>query len=255
MSTVTRLYNLLHTGNPGDVAYYQQCCTPGMTVLELGCGSGRIALALQKQGCQVTGLDNDSDMLAEFTKTMQGAIPSAQSHLADMRSFVLDRQFDRIIIPFNGLLCMLSLADVTRVLQTAAAHLTPEGELIFDVYHVPVDFENDGMEDEFYIDTAVLNDDGTQVEVYEKTLSNADPQRFDTSYIYVTNAHTALEKQIEHTIPQRCLYLHQIEQCLTQAGLILTAMRSDFSFSASRDSISDDTGQIIVHARRATGSK
>lgn len=256
--TLTRLYNLLHTGNPGDVAYYQQACPIGMRVLELGCGYGRIAAALQRQGCIVEGLDNDAHMLeafaAAFTSNGANLSPAPRTHLADMRNFKLDGVFDRIVIPFNGLLCMLSIDDVTQVLTNTAAHLKKEGELIFDIYHMPADFENDGLEDEFYIDTTVLDDNGTRVEVYEKTLVSDDPQRFDTSYLFVINAHTPLEKQVEQTIAQRGLYLHQIDACLSQAGLTPVAVHPDFSTAHTRQDITDDTQQIVIHAVIAASS-
>ena len=249
MNTITRLYNLLHTGNAGDITYYLDCCAPGMAVLELGCGNGRIAAALHQHGCSVDGLDNDSDMLDAFTQNLAHLKSPPRPHLADMRTFSLAAQYDRIIIPFNGLLCMLSLSDVTQVLKTAAAHLKSNGVLIFDVYYVPDDFENDGLEDDFYIDTAVLDDGGTRVEVYEKTLAQTDPQRFDTSYLFVTDAHSPMERQLEHTVAQRCLYLHQIDQCLHDAGLTATAIHPDFNTAGNRTDITSETQQLAIHAR------
>ncbi|MBN2525291.1 MAG: class I SAM-dependent methyltransferase [Deltaproteobacteria bacterium] len=249
MSTIHRLYNLLHTGNPGDVAYYVKHCQAGMTVLELGCGNGRVAAALMDAGCHVVGLDNDAQMRDGFLNAMSRFASPVPVHLSDMRSFDLGEKFHRIIIPFNGLLCMLSLDDVAKVFARAAAHLLDDGELIFDVYHVPDDFENDGIEDEAYVDTAVIDDDGKRVEVYEKTLSTGDPQRFDTSYIFVMNAGTAKEQQLEHTIAQRCLYVHQIRDLLHHAGFVVTAIRADFAESDEAGGLTEDTRQIAVHAR------
>lgn len=248
MNTITRLYNLLHTGNPGDVAYYKSCCPPGTHVLELGCGKGRIGASLQQQGCIVTGLDYDENMLEAFKQFTGDLSPTPAVHLADMRTFSLNCLFDRIIIPFNGLLCMLSPDDVLKVFQQVASHLKPDGKLIFDIYYVPSDFENDEIEDDFYIDTTVIDDNGTSIEVYEKTLTGDDPQRFDTSYIFVTGAHTPLEEQIEHTIEQRCLYFHQVEQLLNDARLSITAVHVNFDILTTRNDITDDTQQIAIHA-------
>ena len=248
MSTITRLYNLLHTGNPGDLEYYLRQCRPGMRVLELGAGAGRISAALHRLGCHVEGLDNDPHMCDAFHQTMFPLPSPPPCHLADMRTFDLGQKYDRILIPFNGLLCMLSEADVVRVFQQAKAHLADEGELIFDVYYVPDDFENDGIEDEAYIDTAVITDNGASIEVYEKTLSTDDPQRFDTSYIYVINAGTPEEKQMEHTILQRCLYIHQIRRLLARTGFRTVRIRSDFSEASTDWKPDENTSQITVHA-------
>lgn len=249
MSTITRLYNLLHTGNPGDLEYYLHQCPPGSRVLELGAGAGRISAALHRQGCRVEGLDNDPHMCDAFRQTVSSLAASIPCHLADMRTFTFSQRYDRILIPFNGLLCMLSEADVEKVFQQTRAHLAVGGEFIFDVYYVPDDFENDGVEDEAYIDTAVLTDIGVPVEVYEKTLSTDDPQRFDTSYIYVIHPGTPNEKQMEHTILQRCLYIHQIQQLLTRAGFNSVRICCDFAMDSKETGPNEDTSQIVVHAR------
>jgi SAM-dependent methyltransferase len=248
MSNIARLYNLLHTGNPGDLEYYLQQCLPGMRVLELGAGAGRISAALHRRGCHVEGIDNDPHMCNAFQQTMSSLSSPPPCHLADMRTFNFGQKYDRILIPFNGLLCMLSEADVVQVFRQAKAHLADDGELIFDVYYVSDDFENDGIEDDAYIDTAVIDDCGVRVDVYEKTLSTDDPQRFDTSYIYVINGGTPEEQQIEHTILQRCLYVHQIRTLLAETGFPGVRIGSDFSRASADWHPDDNTGQITVHA-------
>ncbi|MBN2341600.1 MAG: class I SAM-dependent methyltransferase [Deltaproteobacteria bacterium] len=247
MSERNRLYNLLHTGNPGDASYYARCCNPEERVLEIGCGNGRIAKTLCDHGCLVQGIDNDPEMVEAFQTHTASLTPLPACHLADMRSFALSHRFDKVIIPFNGLLCMTSEADVIRALQRAAAHLEEDGELIFDMYFVPDNFQNTGEEEESYIDTTVLDDNGTRIEVYEKTLVGTDPQRFDTSYIFVANPYSSDEKQFEMTIAQRCIYINQLPTLLGAASLKMTTLSPDFQPNAP---ITEDTEQIVVHARK-----
>jgi tRNA G46 methylase TrmB len=40
------LYRLTHRGNPGDVGFYRKLCSGVQSVLELGCGYGRLLAAL-----------------------------------------------------------------------------------------------------------------------------------------------------------------------------------------------------------------
>lgn len=56
------LYQALHTGNDGDVAFYLSRCANKNT-LELGCGAGRISIELAKTGVQVVGLDEQQGMI------------------------------------------------------------------------------------------------------------------------------------------------------------------------------------------------
>lgn len=244
ISLHTHLYNLLHTGNQGDIDYYIRSCHQGQKILELGCGNGRVCAALIAHGCEVTCIDNDADMLKAFHAKTKKQKSSAKVHLADMRDFQLNTTFDTVIIPFNGLLCMLSMADVDRTLRCVRNHLSPGGQLIFDIYYVPSDFKNEGFEEDSYIDTTTLTDDGTKIEVYEKTLVGDDAQRFDTSYMFVTNQHTPLEKQVEMTVKQRCIYPNQIEAMLQRNGFNLASLTADFTSSP----ICDDTQQVVVVA-------
>lgn len=244
MTLHTHLYNLLHTGNPGDLEYYLQQCAPGEKILELGCGNGRVTAALSRQGCLVDGLDNNPEMLLALRKKFPSLQNPPETHLEDMRSFALNKTFDKVIIPFNGLLCLLTAADVEKTLRCVKTHLVDGGALLLDMYYVPNDFLNEGEEDEAYIDTEVLDDNGTPIHVYEKTLVVNDPQRFDTSYIFVSNQHEPNEKHVEILVQQRCLYVEQLQSLLEKVGFSSISITADFT----NGNINDNTEQVVVQA-------
>jgi 2-polyprenyl-3-methyl-5-hydroxy-6-metoxy-1,4-benzoquinol methylase len=58
------LYELVHRGTEGDVAFYRQTCADARSVLELGCGYGRLLEPLAELGIDVTGLERDPELLA-----------------------------------------------------------------------------------------------------------------------------------------------------------------------------------------------
>lgn len=67
---------------------------PSPSVLDLGCGSGEpIARFLIEQGCQVTGVDGSSNMIAMCRKRF----PDMEWILADMQTLNLQRRFDAVI--------------------------------------------------------------------------------------------------------------------------------------------------------------
>jgi SAM-dependent methyltransferase len=245
------LYRLLHNGNPGDLEFYKRACPPGSAVLELGCGTGRIALALVKNGVVVTGLENHSGMLDVLQEDAARLSPAERGRLrlvfADMRELDLQSRFDLVIIPYNGLLCLLSEEDVIKCLTLVAYHLKPEGELIFDVYDVPYpDRREDDDEDDDFEHIATLDDRGSAIHVFERSVPHADPRRFDTTYRHIVVDELGHERIEVHTIEQRCLYKEDIETLLRRAGLELVSMTSDFT----ERPVDDDTGQVVVRARR-----
>ena len=62
------LYDLIHRGHAGDVELYRSACNGARSVLELGCGSGRIAMQLARDGLDVLGIDCHEGMLKRLEK-------------------------------------------------------------------------------------------------------------------------------------------------------------------------------------------
>jgi SAM-dependent methyltransferase len=248
-------YSLLHTGNAGDVEYYVKAAEGASSVLELGCGSGRIALAIAKSGVPVVAVDNSKAMLSllETARTTRGARHGdrIETVLCDMQRIDLERKFDRILIPYNGLLCLLSKAAVVRCLRCAAAHMNTGGELIFDVYDVPMDAADDkevpeeSSPDFEYLTT--IRNKGREVAVYERSCPHKNPRRFDTAYRYFAQEKSGKMRLLaEYTIRQRCIYKEEIPELLSAAGLQLISMTGDFVDGT----ITDDTEQVVVRAKK-----
>ncbi|WP_412777613.1 class I SAM-dependent DNA methyltransferase [Thalassospira lucentensis] len=105
----------------------------GGRVLELGCGTGRIAAAIAKLGISVEGLDLSEAMLEQARTNY----PELTWHHANMCDFDLGRdqgqQFGLIIIPFRGLQEVTDAHDQRRALERAFAHLKPGGVIAFDL--------------------------------------------------------------------------------------------------------------------------
>lgn len=257
MTFDAKWYSLLHTGNESDVSFYLSAVAGAKTVLELGCGSGRITFPIAQSGVFITGVDNAPDMLSLLQAEKEGLSDDAKERietlLADMRTLSLNRRFDKVIIPYNGLLCMLTEADVRLALETAAGHLTPHGELIFDIYDVPsdaLDDEDDEEEDEATDDgyTYILSieTDKDPVHVFERSVPHADPRRFDAAYRYQREPNPQDVRVVtEYTIPQRCILKEEIPELLWTAGLQLTSMTGDFKDHP----VDEDTLQLVIRAR------
>lgn len=106
----------------GEIELLKPWLPPGTTVLELGCGTGRLTHRLVEFGCRVTGVDNSADMLRHVSDAVQRV-------QADIETLQLDQRFDVVLLPSG----MINHADgaVRRAFVAAAArHLAQEGRLI-----------------------------------------------------------------------------------------------------------------------------
>lgn len=122
------IYHAHHTLNQEDLAFWlwltQQV---NGRILELGCGTGRVSLALAQAGHQVYGLDNDLAMLRYFSRLAAGQLSKRiRLFQADMRCFRLAGQFELILVPCNTL-STLTQPDLQATLACAAQHLQAGG--------------------------------------------------------------------------------------------------------------------------------
>jgi SAM-dependent methyltransferase len=115
----------------GEVAFLQRF-SPA-TVLDAGCGTGRVARELGRRGVLAVGVDVDADMLA----TARAKAPEQEYHLADLATLDLHGRcrsaavppFDCIVLAGN---VMIFVAPGTEgeVLRRLAGHLVPGGHLV-----------------------------------------------------------------------------------------------------------------------------
>ncbi len=131
------LYDSVHAGPAkGELAFYQrQAERAGRRVLELACGTGRLAVPLALGGLDVVGIDRSAAMLAVAQHRADAARTSPRWIAADMRDFALAAAFDLIFIPINSLCHLERTEDVRACLATVRRHLAPTGRLVIDVFN------------------------------------------------------------------------------------------------------------------------
>ena len=105
--------------------------------VELGVGTGRIAVPAVRAGAKVIGIDLHEGMLKvaeerrqKLAKAKRGSLRLVQG---DMRDFDLGEKFPLISLPFNALQHMYTNEDAKACLKTVHAHLKPGGLMILDV--------------------------------------------------------------------------------------------------------------------------
>ncbi len=243
MSFDAPLYQRLHQGNPGDIAFYVTACAGG-TVLELGCGAGRVFGPLLDAGCTVTGIDSHAGMLESGQAVAKAGQQLTLIH-GDMRTFDLAAVFDRIIVPYNGMYCLETDAGVTECLRAIRHHLAPDGLVLFDGYHV------DLVPDEAEVDPPVMEwllslHDGTRrVDVYE-----SDEHLPATRDCHVTYRHQIIEDginsdTIEYTLRHHYFMAEALPKLLAAAGLELVSLHGGFN----GEPLTDDSELMVVTAQ------
>lgn len=92
---------------------------PAATVLDLGCGAGRIAHVLHQRGHRVTALDQCPDMLRHVD-------PAIEAHLGDIEGLELGRPFDAVVLA-SFLVNTIDHEQRRQFLSTCTRHVAPAG--------------------------------------------------------------------------------------------------------------------------------
>jgi len=121
---------------PFFLEYAKRCGGP---ILELACGTGRVAIELAKEGLETWGIDLSREMLGVLNRKRESLPQEIDNNLhillGDMSSFDLPRRFELIIIPFRGFQALAKSEEQRSCLECVRKHLTPGGLFIVDVFH------------------------------------------------------------------------------------------------------------------------
>jgi SAM-dependent methyltransferase len=95
------------------------------TVLDAGCGTGRVAIELARRGVDVVGVEPDPSMLS----TASRLAPGLTWVRGDMVDIKLDRRFDVVVMAGNVPL-FTPPGTQTALVAGCARHLRPGGRLV-----------------------------------------------------------------------------------------------------------------------------
>ncbi|AWK87720.1 class I SAM-dependent methyltransferase [Azospirillum thermophilum] len=139
---------LARVGMLGDVAFYLEAAAGLDRVLEVGCGTGRLAIPLARQGAELLGVDVSGPMLDRLRARLAAEPPEVvrrvrliEGDAADLDLSAPDPAYpdlagwraDLVLLPFNLLMLAPDAGHQRRVLAAAARHLRPGGRLVLDV--------------------------------------------------------------------------------------------------------------------------
>jgi SAM-dependent methyltransferase len=120
-----------HVDTAAEVALLTELAGGGRA-LELGIGTGRIALPLAANGVEVHGIEASSAMVSQLrTKPGGDAIPVA---LGDMAYVRVDGLFALVFVVFNTFFQLYSQNAQLRCFANVAAHLQPGGRFVVHAF-------------------------------------------------------------------------------------------------------------------------
>ncbi len=132
---IAELYDPWSASVVEDVAFYlEEARKSGGPVVELGVGTGRIAVPIATDGTSVIGVDSSRGMLDVCARRAALAGVRLDLRVGDLRKPPVSERVPLVICPFRSLLHMHTDEDRLSVLAAAYDLLVPGGRFVFDVF-------------------------------------------------------------------------------------------------------------------------
>jgi SAM-dependent methyltransferase len=113
-------------GYAADLAVWEELAAAvDGPVLDLGCGTGRVALHLARRGHEVVAVDREPELVAALVERAEG-LP-IRGAVGDARALELGREFPLVLAPMQLVQLLADAEERTACLGEIAAHLTPGG--------------------------------------------------------------------------------------------------------------------------------
>ena len=96
-------------------------------ILDLGCGTGRVALDLAERGFAVTGIDSEPELIAALRARARARGVRVEAVTADARSFELGTPFALVVSPMQVVQLLGGVDGRARMLSAVRRHLAPGG--------------------------------------------------------------------------------------------------------------------------------
>ncbi len=251
------IYELTHGDKNDDLPLYleyaQKCGSP---IFEVGCGTGRVTIALARAGQQVFGIDLSPEMLkiaqqkiSKEPQEVQERIELTQMDMSDID--VPGRKFPLFLMPYGEFAHVLEREQQQATLKRIFQHLKPGGRLIigmsnWDARETRISFRGTqiarlghSMPLQY---EGVFYDEKHQQKIVRYMARGYDPSVQTAIHVYV---HEILDKEGKliakktNILPIRYVFRYEMELLLEKAGFTIEEIfgyydKSEFKYDSRR---------------------
>lgn len=221
-------------------------------ILEMGCGTGRLVLALAQAGHRVTGIEREPAMLARAVDKLRAAGRPAASRATllqgDIRQLDIADRFGLAILAVNTFMSLDGPAEQSQVLERAGQHLLPGGMLVLDLFH-PDPQTLASADGTLQLEKA-LHDPQTGRHAFKFVARQLDAARQELTATFIYDEHDAAGQVTRTAGVFRLRYLHRVEleHMLAAAGYAVEAVYGGYDL----EPYDEDAERLLVLARRET---
>jgi SAM-dependent methyltransferase len=249
---LAKYYDLEHGEYRDDLDLYAGFARrTGSPVLEFGCGTGRVLLALAEDGHEVTGVDVSQAMLARAGQKL-AARPDIAGRVrlvrADARDVDLPARFNLALWAINSFMHLATREDQLRALGQARRHLAAGGLLILDLFNPELELLLDADGRLLLDATWPRGEAGQPVLKLSSRRVDRATQRLDVTYIYDELLPDGRTCRTVAPFSMRYLHRFEAELLLERAGFAVEALYGTYEL----DEYTADCPRMVFVARKGS---
>lgn len=213
-----------------DINFYiAHLSSKDSTVLEIGCGTGRVLIPLAKHCKHIVGIDISESMIAQCKQRLKSAgLDSGEAivQVNDVCKFRSSKKFDLIIAPFRVFQNIDDDNDIKAFFDTVRFHLAENGKCILNVFKPFAETENEVRKkwDTMKVNRKAGESDfkSAKIVCYER-ISNVHPVKFICypTITYELYKKDKLVDKVEINIPMRCYSPGDFIKIIEDNGFII----------------------------------
>lgn len=240
-----RHYDALNGFLIADIPFYvEEARRSGGPVLEVACGTGRLAIPIAQSGVEIVGLDLSASMLAHARTKAKAAGVEIEFVEGDCRSFDLGRKFTLIFIAFNSMQHLHDHASLAALFASVRKHLAEGGRFIFDAFNPKLEILARNPDDR-RVEREYQDPDGRGTIVFEHTMNYDDASQVNRIKCYFSRrGPNGDERDFRvEDLHMRCFFPQELDLLVCSQGFEIEAKFGNFE---RKSFASGDQKQVVV---------
>lgn len=253
-ASIADIYDFSYEDFTQDIDFYSNLArSVDGPLLELGVGSGRVAIPLAAAGYEMVGVDTSASMLEQARRRLE-AIGSVKGSLelrpGEMTSFDLGRKFAMVFVAANTFQHLLTTEDQLACLQQVRQHLQPDGIFAMSVRSPATVSWDDSSDWAPLLLHWVRTDPATGDQIMKMVAEQPDPARMvrRLTYVYDRVAKDGTVKRSVFETDLRHSTQAELTLLLQQAGMRVTHVYGDYDLTPA------GMGDDLIFVARVEGA-
>lgn len=226
------LYDIFNANCVDDIEMYKEMCININQVLELGIGTGRVAIPLAQSGIHVVGIDNSPQMLDALKKKIDtGNINNILYYHQEMQNVMLESKFELILCPFCTFNFLLSIEEQEKALFSVHKVMNEKSRIVFDLltpYTFSDVFQDSSLK---HFDSYSCLNENSHIEIYTSSKFDQCNQILSQERVYRKYDNDMLSAEFHSIMRNRMFFLGEFQMLLNKCGFKILDIYGNYKFS------------------------